>query len=1063
MGKKLFLLVNLLLFAAVIQAAPVSKSEAQKKAQQFISGRLAAARGANVSIPDLQFEAADGDNYYVFNVGQRQGFVIVSGDDRTPEILGYSDEGEFDAENIPENMKAWLEEYIRQMNLMDETEGAAAREATPRRIMKRNIAPLLETTWDQVRPYYNECPTIGTNHTVTGCVATAMAQLMYYHRWPAQIKEKIPSYTCNTTWSGYGKISRPSVAAGTVINWDAMWTSYPYYSNDTSESSLSSQEQQANKAVADLMAYCGTSLKMEYRPSANGGSSASTYDAAQSLVKYFDYDATTRYVYRTKYSAAEWESLIYNELSEQRPVMYNGSSVSGGHAFIVDGYEDGYFHINWGWGGAYNCNVLLSVMNPYNNSETGASSTKDGYSTGQGAIIGAQKNIGGVISDECVVMSTGNIEIAGNTTLTRKSNGTFQASIHLESWNWTDDTHTFDVGLGIYDNQGTLLSVTPIVNNTSYRYTYGGKWDKNVDFSADLPDGNYRIMGISRLSNENEWHPNDKSVDRYIFATISGNKLKLMLPTISLTATEINIEGNLKANSMQHVVATIRNDGTDFNGYLYLLANGTAVAGKIFEAEGGKTAELDIEFMPDAAGDYTLSIATEKEDGSIIGDTSITITTDETATGTDNVDLTLSVTLNSAKVGSKNVILGKKIKATLTATNNTDQNYEGRCLLYRWVWVNGKGNAFANYKYLFVPAHSSTDVAFEYDVDFDGKYSVTPAYINNNTILRDDKELYQYYYPQPAVAYTDDNGEEHLMLAQSSLDVPADAKVVDLRNQNAVTTVDPSQASPNCLFLMDNDAQTPEGLAQNVVKGNTAEQVVLTDGYDFDAPLAFTATVIKYQRIFDQGTDARGGGWTTLVLPFDVETVDADGQPIDWFHNSSETGKQFWVMELVSDDGGTVIFRHTDAIRANTPYIIAVPGDTWGPQWDLRNKTITFTGSGNASLRKGISQALTGESYQFRGTMKQKDMTDIYALNATGSAFKLGDTTIDAFRAYFVSLGSKLYDHLSIYTGGSKTTGIIMPEKEPLTSGDIYAIDGRKVKGNLKKGVYIVNGKKMIK
>ena len=188
MGKKLFLLVNLLLFAAVIQAAPVSKSEAQKKAQQFISGKLATARGTNVSIPDLQFEAADGDNYYVFNVGQRQGFVIVSGDDRTPEILGYSDEGEFDAENIPENMKAWLEEYIRQMNLMDETEGAAAREATPRRIMKRNIAPLLETTWDQVRPYYNECPIINKSQTVTGCVATAMAQLMYYHRCPAQIK-----------------------------------------------------------------------------------------------------------------------------------------------------------------------------------------------------------------------------------------------------------------------------------------------------------------------------------------------------------------------------------------------------------------------------------------------------------------------------------------------------------------------------------------------------------------------------------------------------------------------------------------------------------------------------------------------------------------------------------------------------------------------------------------------------------------------------------------------------------------------------------------------------------
>ncbi len=113
MKQRLSLLVNLLLFTAVIQAAPVSKTEAQKKAQQFISGKVAAARGT--STLDLQLATADGDNYYVFNVSGQQGFVIVSGDDRAPEILGYSDEGQFDAENVPSNMQAWLQGYADEI------------------------------------------------------------------------------------------------------------------------------------------------------------------------------------------------------------------------------------------------------------------------------------------------------------------------------------------------------------------------------------------------------------------------------------------------------------------------------------------------------------------------------------------------------------------------------------------------------------------------------------------------------------------------------------------------------------------------------------------------------------------------------------------------------------------------------------------------------------------------------------------------------------------------------------------------------------------------------------
>ena len=155
MENKLLLLFNLLLFAAVIQAVPVSKTEAQKKAQQFISGKIAAARGT--STPDLQLATADGDNYYVFNVTGQQGFVIVSGDDRAPEILGYSDEGQFDAANIPSNMKAWLQGYADEIQNMPENV-ASSRGTGQKRVVKTSINPLLQTLWDQDDPYNLKAP-----------------------------------------------------------------------------------------------------------------------------------------------------------------------------------------------------------------------------------------------------------------------------------------------------------------------------------------------------------------------------------------------------------------------------------------------------------------------------------------------------------------------------------------------------------------------------------------------------------------------------------------------------------------------------------------------------------------------------------------------------------------------------------------------------------------------------------------------------------------------------------------------------------------------------------------
>lgn len=186
MVKKLFALFSFLLLVGVVQAAPVSRGDAQKKALQFLADRnggVAAARG----LQSLDFSLHDGaavEQLHIFNIGQQEGFVIVSGDDRAPEILGYADSGEISAENMPDNLRAWLQGYADQIKWMQEhgiTNNVAA--ARPMRTSaKATISTLLTTQWNQGAPYNNNCPSFyaGGPHAVTGCVATATAQIMFY-------------------------------------------------------------------------------------------------------------------------------------------------------------------------------------------------------------------------------------------------------------------------------------------------------------------------------------------------------------------------------------------------------------------------------------------------------------------------------------------------------------------------------------------------------------------------------------------------------------------------------------------------------------------------------------------------------------------------------------------------------------------------------------------------------------------------------------------------------------------------------------------------------------------
>ena len=325
-------LLLLLLSICPLLAQQVTKEGALAKANQFMSQLTVAANNrAPRTAPELAL-ASTNTEFYVFNDKTNGGYVVVSGEERMPDVLMYSYNGSYDEANVPCNMRTMLESYAKRVQFLQQHPEAQTAKRSAR-ATKANIANLLGNCWyNQGDPYNRQCPNSG-GRCLTGCVATAMAQIMYKYKWPEKTTQRIPEYTSETL-----KIYVPSIPEAT-IDWANMLPAYNYGD--------SYNPTQAN-AVANLMKLCGSSVEMDYGPTE---SAASTWLAGESMKKYFGYDDMLDELYSGNFTTEAWDQLIYDELAAGRPVLYSGQSVNGGHAFVLDGYKDGYFHVNWGWGG----------------------------------------------------------------------------------------------------------------------------------------------------------------------------------------------------------------------------------------------------------------------------------------------------------------------------------------------------------------------------------------------------------------------------------------------------------------------------------------------------------------------------------------------------------------------------------------------------------------------------------------------------------------------------------------------------------------------------------------
>ena len=352
MKRLLSLVISAIFATGIINAATITPNQAMSIAQRFSRVNLTPnILQGNATTLQMAYAARNGQHidYYAFNRGNDSGFIIVSGDDTTVPVWGYSEQGTFDINRLPCNMLAWLEEYQQQLQWLRDHPDAAPRKTTT---LTTSVSPLLSTIWGQGSPFNRFCPVIDSRHCVTGCLATALAQIMYYHKWPNR-GEGDNSYSL--TQPDGSTINVSADFSQSYYQWDSMLDSYNV--NYTSA--------QAN-AVARLMSDAGVAIYMKYGPSS---SSANYSDIMQALIANFDYNPSIKY-YLKDYYSGDWDAMLRAELDTRRPIYYSGQTNSNsGHAFVLDGYRsDGYFHVNWGWGGDCDGYFLTSLLSPTSSS-----------------------------------------------------------------------------------------------------------------------------------------------------------------------------------------------------------------------------------------------------------------------------------------------------------------------------------------------------------------------------------------------------------------------------------------------------------------------------------------------------------------------------------------------------------------------------------------------------------------------------------------------------------------------------------------------------------------------
>ena len=1014
-----------LVLALSATAAPVTPEKAQQTANQFMLQHRAGARVQATPIksaPRMMNSAQTSTtqaSYYIFNTVGNNGYVIVSGDDRTTPILGFTDSGSFDPNKIPSNLKSWLDNYSTEISMLDVL-GITSENLTAPRPTRNSISPLITSHWDQSAPYWDQCPVFmdldengdtTSEMSYTGCVATAMSQIMNYYKYPIACTQTIPSYQMLFYYNGEYGIADTDPLPPIYFDWDNMKDNY------------TGAETQAEKdAVAWLMLYAGCAAHMQY--GVNASSTSDPY-IPTALNDYFNYDA--KLVYRSDYEQEDWEEMIYQELLAGRPLIYNGrSGTGGGHSFVCDGYAYGdYYHINWGWGGLGDGYFVLSVLNPYAGGGVATVSSSEGYNIDQTAIIGIKPGYSGYGEEVDHRLTVFNMYYTGTRTFERSDDGTFKLNkrryIKVTAEDHIDDGTKYLRGIALFDSNDNFVELIAQTYYGTGTLSITDSWPDNQSsgtypFGAGITSGTYKIVPVSCVQGSNEWLPMIESDRYYIEATFNGEWVTFAdHPVTDLQSMNFGFSGGEKVGANEQCHVTVKNNSADrFSGKLFLYVSDEQLDEysqytSVVETEipAGGTKVVTFNFTPQNAGSKSAYLSTYDNDWNpaVPGTGSVNIA------GSTVYPMNLSVEINALNADEDMNIYDSHIKFKVDVTNNNTEGEYNRYLLAPLFYVDENGHgSMVTYlsKNVIIPAGETQTFYFEFDnLSFGSVYALNIYGRNENEVTTNlvNSGESKYYHINHGVVVWDGEGNRVGYKPYNGIRIPENAAAVSLEGLN-LTSLIPND-NPNTLFYIGSTTEQyiPAGLeAKNVIQNNVAQRdVVLYHGYDFYAPYRFRADKISYERTFDKGRHAgQEGGWNTMVLPFAATSVTADGVGIDWMH-SKDDAKGLWICnydkeEDSTDDADLMAGYVGSNLEANVPYFVAPYDGANGT--DMRGKTFVFSAE-NVTVKPNPTAITSGSFHMTIGDYVNKVVEDAFFLNEAGSHFvKAASGNVKAFEVY---------------------------------------------------------------
>lgn len=730
--KKGLLLLSLVMMCLPLMAEQRTVSEAQNVASNYLRTKASHhLLGVSTQSPQLSLSmtgmSADKKvDYYVFNNGKDNGFIIVSGDDKAAPVLGYSDSGSFEPSDIPDGLRYWLECYAEQMqHLRSHPESAYVAPRSQSNVM---ITPLLTCKWNQNSPYNDQCPTYGTAHThaVTGCVATATAQVMYYHKWPKQGSSEF-TYVCNV--NGEGEQTLSADFGSTTYDWDNMLDDY-----------IGSYSSEQGNAVATLMSHVGIASHMKY----GSTSSTPTFAAMEALRLYFGYNSGMRIYNRISKTAAQWDSLLMNELLNARPIIYSGFSPNGGgHCFVLDGINtEGYYHFNWGWGGKSDGYFLITALSP---TDQGIGSFEGGYNASQEFVANVYPDKGEPDPEQFLEGTCYRIWSGVDHVNLGQQAPLHYRYLHFNSYGYGLSTD-ITIGFMLSDLSGNVVYF-PGNNTHTYNFIFGTNYSlNNQSFTyhtpASLADGDYRLWFMYKLANPAivgfSYLANIPNIPRYINVKVQNGVMYFSEPVTEsgqLSVTSLSAPNVVGAGNKMEVTASISNAGKEYYDNVFFALINQDEEYKIYDPininvpTGGNVTINSILTAPTVPGEYELAVL--NKDLAKIGGGSITVMVQESSNYILTINTPLQVT--SYYMDMDNV------SATAVLGNTGTGDYVGPI---PYMILNGDGDRVlysGNTNVVTVPAGGTATVNIK--THFEGVPQVIykmclrdPKYPNQNVI-----------------------------------------------------------------------------------------------------------------------------------------------------------------------------------------------------------------------------------------------------------------------------------------------------------------------------------------